>query len=147
MLEMLPRRREMFNYACSNLTTVHAWIEEEILIRLEQGRYQTSTPELDPQMDLLLDPTREKRGKTIDGSFQFRDVFFVPKIQQFKFITRRPFWSPWGIKALSLHCLCPSSLTLNERFHGQNLLFGHRVIWVYRPFRLVHFVFPIQIMW
>ena len=44
---------------------------------------------------------------------------------QFTFITRRPFWSPWGIKALSLHCLCPSSLTLNERFDGQNLLFGH----------------------
>ena len=49
--------------------------------------------------------------------------------QQFTLITRRPFWSPWGIKALSLHCLCPSSLTLNERFDGQNLLFGHRVIW------------------
>ena len=32
----------------------------------------------------------------------------------FTFITRRPFWSPWGIKALSLHCLCPSSLTLNK---------------------------------
>ena len=45
--------------------------------------------------------------------------------RQFTFITRRPFWSPWGIKALSLHCLCPSSLTLNERFDGQNLLFGH----------------------
>ena len=27
--------------------------------------------------------------------------------------------------ALSLHCLCPSSLTLNERFDGQNLWFGH----------------------
>ena len=43
---------------------------------------------------------------------------------QFTFITQRPFWSPWGIKALSLHCLCPSSLTLNERLDGQNLLFG-----------------------
>ena len=46
-------------------------------------------------------------------------------ISTFTFITRRPFWSPWGIKALSLYCLCPSSLTLNERFDGQNLLFGH----------------------
>ena len=27
--------------------------------------------------------------------------------------------------ASSLHCLCPSSLTLNERFDGQNLWFGH----------------------
>ena len=43
----------------------------------------------------------------------------------FTSITQRPFWSPWGIKALSSHSLCPSSLTLNERFDGQNLLFGH----------------------
>ena len=47
------------------------------------------------------------------------------------FITSRPFWGPWGIKALSLHCLCPFSLTLNERLDGQNLLFRHCVIWVY----------------
>ena len=39
---------------------------------------------------------------------------------QMTFITQRPFWSPWGIEALSLHCLCPSSLTLNERLDGQS---------------------------
>ena len=49
----------------------------------------------------------------------------------FTFITLWPFWSLWRIKALSLYCLCASSLTLNERFDGQNLFFGHGVIWVY----------------
>ena len=38
------------------------------------------------------------------------------------FITQRPFWSPWGIEALSLHCLCLSSLTLNERLDGQSFV-------------------------
>ena len=58
-------------------------------------------------------------------------------VHQFTFITRWPFWSPWVIKALPLDCPCPSSLTLNERLDGQNLVlgpgcwFGHRVIWVY----------------
>ena len=33
--------REMFNYACGNLTTVRAWNGREILIGLEQGGYKT----------------------------------------------------------------------------------------------------------
>ena len=51
--------------------------------------------------------------------------------RKLNFITSRPFWGPWGIKALSLHCLCPSSLTLNKRLDRQNLLLRHCVIWVY----------------
>ena len=41
------------------------------------------------------------------------------------FLTRRPFCGLWGITALSLHCVCPSGLTLNKMLNGQNLLFGY----------------------
>ena len=52
-------------------------------------------------------------------------LYFYFVFLSFLFITRRPFWSPWGIKALSLHCLCPISLTLNEKLDVQNLIYEH----------------------
>ena len=52
-------------------------------------------------------------------------LYFYFVFLSFLFITRRPFWSPWGIKALSLHCLCPISLTLNEKLDLQNLIYEH----------------------
>ena len=70
--------------------------------------------------------TFNRKNAKISAVSDFRDSrgrSCSVKRKEFTFITRRPFWSPWGIKALSLHCLCPSSLTLNERFDGQNLLF------------------------
>ena len=58
--------------------------------------------------------------KSLDSTFSDeRRPNFTRKCKecnmQYIFITRQLFWSPWGIKALSLHCLCTSSLTLNER--------------------------------
>ena len=73
----------------------------------------------------LLEELPDTIGTVIDVQLWIGYTYIGQEDFQFTFITRRPFWSPWGIKALSLHCLCPSSLTLNERFDGQNYLFGH----------------------
>ena len=46
---------------------VCAWNRRGILLGLEQGRYKTRTPKLDRQLDLLLEPTRERGKKTVDA--------------------------------------------------------------------------------